>query len=345
MHLKASELATALVVQIRSFASLALPRRLRYSTSPAGPWSCMESGFIEWLKVERDLAPQYVSTLRRCGQALDRAGVDFSTFTTGERARLAVRPYLARKKDLGQLNAMKLAQKLLNHYAAYHGLRDRDGQPTHWDLARVPRRRLDPYTAAEVQAILASIQSGFKGLRKGAMLYLLAHTGLRKGEVWSLCVEDFDQDRGAVLLRQPRKRGEPRWVNLPDTAWEPTSRLYRYLVARAKVAGDTGLLWTTAKGWDLTLGGFSSDLYEIRSRSGVPLNFNRWRHSRGTVAHALGVGTRVQQEEWGHGDERSTGHYMHSSQSSRRQLLAEAGLPGYKPRDRDRELVDALALV
>lgn len=334
---------------IRSFTRQALARLVSFKlgTASAVTGSCMESGFWDWLLVERDLAKSYVKCLRRQHGTMLRAGVDFSSFLhNGKAARLAVRPYLADLKERDKVHAVKLAQKLLNHYAAFLRLTDEGGQPTKWRLAKVPRRRLDPYTAAEVQAIVASLRPGFKGARQAAMLFLLAHTGLRKGEVYRLRAEDFDSDRGAVLLRRPEKDGTPRWVNLPDSAWEPTSRLYQWLVLRSQVdtAGD-GALWVRQSGEALTEPGFTSDLFELRIRSGVPLNFNRWRHSRGTVGALLQLEVTVQQEEWGHGDPRSTTHYMHRSQGSRRQALAEAGMPGYERRERDRELVDALALV
>lgn len=211
-----------------------------------------------------------------------------------------------------------------------------------WALEEAPRRGLSPYTAAEVRAILASVRPGFKGLRQGAILFLLAHTGLRKREVFSLDVESFDKDRGAVRLLQPRKRGVVRWVNLPDKAWEPTSRLQVYLAARP---GGSGSLWLSEEGAPISLPGFTNDLYELRARSGVPVNFNRWRHSRGLVARVLDVPLEVQAGEWGHGDWRSTQHYLHTDQDNRRASLEAHGVPGYLPRHRGRELVDAIGEV
>lgn len=239
----------------------------------------MESEFIDWAITDGGLSLSYARTLSRSLGGLRRAGTDLGAFTTPEAARAAVRPALAALAKRGKRHSLRLAQKALTHYARFLGLRDARGDLVAWELAKVPRRRLDPYLGQEVASILAAVKPGFKGLRQGAMIWLLAHTGLRKAEVWSLEVGDFDQARGAVLLRRALKHGQPRWVNVPDTAWDAGGRLQRYLEARP---GVPGLLWVDAGGRPLTLGGFTSDLYELRARSGVGLNFNRWRHTRGT---------------------------------------------------------------
>lgn len=300
----------------------------------------MESGFTEYVLVDQGLSEAYATTLERALRGLMAAGVRLPRRgDSAEQARAGVRGFLAAKKLQGHVHAVRLYQKALRHYVAFLGLRER-GQAMGWSLEEAPRRGLSPYTAAEVRAILASVRPGFKGLRQQAILFLLAHTGLRKREVFSLDVDDFDRDRGAVRLRHPRKRGVVRWVNLPDKAWEPTSRFQAYLAARL---GASGALWVTEDGTALSLAGFSHDLYELRQRSGVPLNFNRWRHSRGLVARVLDVPVEVQAGEWGHGDWRSTQHYLHSDQDNRRATLERHGMPGYLRRDRAQELVDAIA--
>lgn len=299
----------------------------------------MESGFLDWALTDGGLSPSYAKTLWRSLRCMEKAGVRFEAFTTGPNAVRAARGFLAGVARSGHRHALVNYQKALIHYARMLGLVDEKGNPQKWELAKVPRRRLDPYTGPEVAAILGAVKPGFKGLRQSAMIYLLAHTGLRKGEVYSLSVEDFDQARGAVLLRHALKDGTPRWVNLPDTAWLPDSRLQRYLAARP---GVPGCLWVSCYGKPLTLAGYNQDYYELRARSGVPANFNRWRHTRGTVGLVLNVPEDVQQAEWGHGDGKSTAHYRHGDQGQRREVLAACGVPGYLPRAQGARLVEAI---
>jgi integrase len=304
------------------------------------PGSCMESGFLDWALTDGGLSPSYVGTLWRSLRHMEGAGVRFDRFTSGAAAVEEARPFLAAVARRGKRHALVNYQKGLIHYAAYLGLEDEKGIPLKWELAKVPRRRLDPYTAAEVAAIVAALRPGYKGLRQGAVAFLLAHTGLRKAEVHSFWDTDLNQDRGAVLLRHALKDGQPRWVNLPDTAWDPDSRLQRYLATRAGLS--PGPLWLTEAGAPLTLAGFASDLFELRKRSGVKLNFNRWRHTRGTVGLVLNVPEDVQQAEWGHGDGKSTAHYRHGDQGQRREVLAACGVPGYLSRQQGVRLVAAI---
>lgn len=290
----------------------------------------MESGFYDWMEADRGLSSTYAERTRRAFQAMTRAGVDWEQFHAGQ-PRLAVRGYLAALKRRGQVHMMRSCQKALNLYAAFLDLRDEDGR-LHWDLERQPRRRLEPYTPDELVRMREAIPGGLKGLRWGAMLFLFAHTGLRKGEVWGMRAEDFSPERSAVFIRRPEKGGGRRWVLLPDTAWDQLGRLALYMAARDQLCGPTGPLWVRNDGLPMSEDGFAGCLFEFRQRSGVAVNFNRFRHTAGTVAEELGLPAEVKLRDWDHGDPRSTLHYWHGSLEARRAVMARVGMPGYAVR-------------
>jgi integrase/recombinase XerD len=69
-----------------------------------------------------------------------------------------------------------------------------------WGERRLPRGLL---TAAQAEAVLAQADPAEGlGLRDRAILEVLYSTGLRRGEVIRLAVDDIDHDRGTVLVRQ-----------------------------------------------------------------------------------------------------------------------------------------------
>lgn len=291
----------------------------------------MESGFYDWMAADRGLSATYAERTRRAFQAMTRAGVDWEQFHAGQ-PKEAVRPFLAAGKRRGQVHMVRACQKALNLYAAFLGLRDPDGPKGRlvWELERQPRRRLEPYTPAELVRMTEALPQGVKGLRWGAMLFLFAHTGLRKGEVWGMRAEDFSRDRRAVFIRRPEKGGGRRWVLLPDSAWDAGSRLQAYLAWRLAMCGPTGPLWVCRDGTPMSEDGFAGAMFEFRKQSGVPANFNRFRHTSGTVCEELGVPAEVKLRDWDHGDPRSTLHYWHGSLEARRAVMARCNVPGYR---------------
>lgn len=306
----------------------------------------MESGFYDWMEADKGLSGTYAERTRRAFQAMTRSGVDWDQFHGGS-PREAVRGYLAALKRAHHVHQMRACQKALNLYAEFmeipddgawgsggsqRGARRRPGTMW-WPLEKQPRRRLDPYTPDELIRMRDAIPQGLKGLRWGAMLFLFAHTGLRKGEVWGMRAEDFQQERGAVFIRRPEKGGGRRYVLLPDTAWHEGSRLQRYLAWRRSMCGPTGPLWVGVQdGLPLTEDGFAGAMHEFREKSGVAVNFNRFRHTEGTVCEELAIPVEVKVRDWDHADPRATLHYWHGSLERRREAMARAGKPGYEVR-------------
>jgi integrase len=284
-----------------------------------------------WMLADRNRKPSYVELLRRRVDFMSRAGVDWNRFSRGpKQAKLEVRDFLASGAKEGKVHMVRCCQKALNLIAQFLAETNRRFDGLAWPLLKTPPRRLNPYTPEEVRILAGSVAEGFKGRRQAAAVWLLANTGLRKGEVWSFRTPDLDAKRSAVLLREPEKGGEPRWVLLPRAAWLPGNPLGRYLRARARVAADTEALWVTMWGHAMSKAAFGGDMHDLRVSSGVKGNFNRFRHTRGTIFEETGTPLETAQRELGHADPKNTMHYMHGSLARRRAVLARCGVPGFE---------------
>ena len=91
---------------------------------------------------------------------------------------------------------------------------------------RLPRHIL---TIAEVEQILNAIPLDEPlGVRDRAMLETLYSSGMRRGEVVALCIDDVDIERGTVLIRQG-KGNKDRMVPIGDRAAAWIEK-YRYSV-------------------------------------------------------------------------------------------------------------------
>lgn len=300
--------------------------------------------FRDWLLVDRDLSESYVERHQRSFNAMTAFGVDWNGLRRGgEAAKDAVRPFLADRKAKGHIHMVRNCQKALNLLAAFLKAKEPGFLPVHWDLVRQPKRSLDPYTPAEIAAMFDGTPKGFLGLRARALLFSLLHTGLRRGEVLGFRAQDFNRERRAVWVEFPEKGGRQRWVNLPDSAFHDDSHLLLYLTERDHRVGPMGAAWVTRHGTACNLDTLCSAMERIRILSGVRLNFNRFRHTKGTLNEELGISSQVQQREWDHTSEKSTGHYCHGSMENRRRVLARAGMPGYLDPGGRPALADAYA--
>lgn len=292
--------------------------------------------FGDWLLAERDLRVSTANETLRHMRRLDRAGITWEVFLASpDAAKRCVRPIMARMEAEGKRSMKRALQKTLNRYAAYLAVHMRGPWQAFewhgpWRLSSEPRRRFDPYTDAEMAQILAYDRgTPFVRARRRAMLALLRYLGERRSQVWAFRVEDFDAKRSAVLIRAPIKGGEPRWENVPPVIFHPGGDVASWLIQRARVADPRGALWVTSSGKPMSRAGFSGDLYKVRRHLGIPLNFNRFRHTRGLESYRANLPVQIQQDEWGHSDPKSTLWYMRAGPEERARILRASGLPGW----------------
>lgn len=290
----------------------------------------------DWLLAEGDARPRTVRDTMSVVRRLSEHGVDWARFRSGvKEAKREVRGFLAALELAGKRHMKRNTEKALNRVARYLG--DVQGgvwtyykRRGPWELSTAPKRAFDPYTDEELARIAAyTYPSAFIQARRRAIVYFLSFLGERKSQVHRLQVGDLDPGRRAVRVMDPVKEGEPRWENAPDSLFSPSGDVAAWLLQRARVAGPSGPVWVTVDGAPLGLDGFGNEIFAMRKELGIPLNHNRFRHTKGLHAYRAGLPVQVQQDEWGHSDPKSTLWYMRGSVEDRRRILESSGMPGW----------------
>jgi integrase/recombinase XerD len=106
---------------------------------------------------------------------------------------------------------------------------------------KVDRGPIEGARLEDIQAMLATCNDGFLGIRDRALLLALLDTGARVGEFIAVNLDDVDTIGGAVMLRKTKAR-KPRTVFLGRKA---RKALRRYLSARAD---NSPALWVSRRG-------------------------------------------------------------------------------------------------
>jgi site-specific recombinase XerD len=142
-----------------------------------------------------------------------------------------------------------------------------------------PRVHVDPphvLREEEMQALLkTSAGKGFENRRDTAVLLMLWDTGMRRGELAGLDVDDLDMD-----LQVAHVRGKSRTLRAVPFGKVTTKQLDRYLRARARhPRADEPALWLGTKG-RLTGSGFLQIVRRRGTQAGLgKLHPHQFRHS------------------------------------------------------------------
>jgi hypothetical protein len=138
---------------------------------------------------------------------------------------------------------------------------------------------VQPYTAAEVQAMLAACERAGDwrspngrtvaakrptARRDRALLLVLVDTGVRASELCDLCMRDYDGDRRSLTVRHG-KGNKQRTVFMGDAG---AKALWRYLVERKNAPIDAPL-FACASGRPLDRNNLRQTLQRIGGRAGV----------------------------------------------------------------------------
>lgn len=110
--------------------------------------------------------------------------------------------------------ALAVVRQVFN-YARRHGYFDGESPTTKIRKPSEDNRRLRFLTREEAEALLARIAETSQDVHHMALLSL--HTGMRAGEIFSLCWQDVDLERGILTLRNT-KNGRSRPAFLTDQA-------------------------------------------------------------------------------------------------------------------------------
>lgn len=214
-------------------------------------------------------------------------------------------------------------------------------------LSRNPARRVDgppgkpatprtPYTVEETRAFLEAAT----GHRLGALCWILAYTGLRRGEARGLAWADLDMDTGLLRVsgqyqwqdgrwerRAPKTRAGVRAIPLPADLVELLRRRkadQRRERLRAKGWAESDLIFTTRTGAPLHANSITQVLVSVCRAAGIPYKSPHYfRHGIATLLGTLRVPPRVAQAILGHANAAVTLGYQHSDTTQERAALGE----------------------
>lgn len=280
---------------------------------------------------------------------MERTGMNWSHFLSSpaEAAQLGD-DWLARLKL--DPDAAPTAQahytKTLNWVILY-AARERGGDPafrgmTKWGLPpphrTQPRRHDDDQVARMLQ-----YRHGdpYIERRRRALLWFIVHTGLRRGEVGDIRLQDLDQAQGVLYVGKPRKNGKRREIALPDEAWSSRAPLQAWLAVRIPLPDGSDWLWTTEyHGPPRRMDGnslYNDDLTDISEELGFRISFTRARHWRGKSLRKAHVPLEVIQEAYGHSSPLTTRGYVDDVDAQdMAHAYAVAGIPGFAARAKTR---------
>jgi integrase/recombinase XerD len=155
------------------------------------------------------------------------------------------------------------------------------------------------------------------------VLGLLYGTGLRRGELERLDLEDFDRSEGTLRI-DGRKTGRERCVPLPEMvlrcldAYLP---LRHNVLEKAQAVGERALL-LSGRGERLTGQAISNGVHQIAHRAAVPLqSLHQFRHTCASDLLEAGVHVADVQRVLGHAGVATTVRYLHIADPQRREAM------------------------
>ena len=151
----------------------------------------------------------------------------------------------------------------------------------HIKAPKVPKTR-KPFLSGDQFAALLDLcpVDTFLGARRQAMIWMLATTGIRRREMWSLAVEDLNWDTSMIRVVHGKGQRE-RQIPFDRLCQRP---MLRYLQHRT----DTlQCLWVTEEGSRLACDSIWQDLNRLAERAGFKLKDTCHIFRRTFAAHAV----------------------------------------------------------
>lgn len=152
-------------------------------------------------------------------------------------------------------------------------------------------------------------------------------TGLRRGELFKLCWDDVDFERGMLTLREP-KGGKTQTIPVNPEALETLKELER--TSQYVFPGRRGKQRTN----------FSYPWSKIRKAAGLPENFrfHGLRHHFASALVSAGFDLLVVQKLLTHKDAKTTQRYAHLSPDALKRAAMKSGKV-IKPKDKEDKVV------
>jgi integrase/recombinase XerD len=178
---------------------------------------------------------------------------------------------------------------------------------------RLPKAVL---SIAEVEQVMAQPNAGEElGLRDRAILELFYATGMRRGELANLKLQDLDLERRTLVVRQGKNRKD-RTLPIGERAALWLTRYLDEIRPRHAVAPDEGIVFLAARqGHALELNDLSQIVtsYVDRAKLGKRGSCHLFRHTMATLMLEGGADLRFIQQMLGHAKLETTEVYTRVS--------------------------------
>lgn len=223
----------------------------------------------------------------------------------------ALASWVTPKRGASTANLTLHIARVMSAVAVREGLLARDPFAL-CPLLKVERKPIDPFTPAELKAIVNAWQRH----RSGPWFALAASTGLRMGELSALDVTDVDTAAWTVSVTKtydvrygvgpPKSRHGRRVVPVPEPA--------RAAVLSAIAGRAAGVLFEPIKGGRLNGAYIYRRLAALCGQLGIrPRNPHQLRHGVGTALNAAGVPIADAARHLGHSKAVYVATYLHPS--------------------------------
>ena len=217
--------------------------------------------------------------------------------------------------------------KLLFKWAQQETIVDLNPFDTLNERLRLPRRlprALDSIDASLLLKAVARTSSKecYELACKKAAIYLLLETGIRVGELASICVDDLSLSDRCIKIQG--KGNRQRLVYLLSSSAHQV--LERFLCRRLSVESSSRRLFVTAGGKDVTPPRVREYLREIVAQGGIKTHItpHMLRHTCATRWLEAGLDIRYVQKLLGHHSISTTEIYTHVSDQGLRDALTRA---------------------
>lgn len=150
----------------------------------------------------------------------------------------------------------------------------------------IPTKYLKALEKEQVSKIIDFLTSKeelakYNGVRNLAMFTLMLESGMRRGELLSIKVGDFDWDRSRVEIRG--KTGPRTCFFSPHAERVLTDYLEKYRKRQEEYNAPTSPFWLTSDTHPLTTSGFESLMARMTANTGVKFSAHKLRHTFATV--------------------------------------------------------------
>lgn len=287
------------------------------------------SDYIHFLKVERQLSPNTLSSYQRdLKEYIEFLDKQENLGSLSEIDRPNILRHLQQLKDSG-----KSARTIARHISSIRSfhqflIREKmiDHDPTiHLEQPKIEQKLPRVLSVNEVDALISTTDARKpQGVRDRAMLELLYGSGMRISECIQLNAEDLHLSMGFV--RCYGKGGKERIVPLGHSAIAACENYIRNvrpkLIAKAV---NTDALFVNLRGKRMTRQGFWKLLKEYAQKAGIrqEITPHILRHSFATHLIENGADLRAVQEMLGHADISTTQIYTHVSKSRLKEVYTK----------------------